>query len=219
MPGFRDELGDVGSVRDAFVGKPQNAAEEALGGRGDVPVAERYGRVEPQEGAQQRILDAGIVHTHSFDGDAGIGEAALRLGKEHRFIFDIETVDDVFHIVPALHEKERMLLCEGEALVRRVLAVAVVAPVDIRDARRLAERLDQEGVVCPAGTRYLHEPNPLLVEPFLPVERRPDGRVVEQKLRCLCDSEGLMPGMHASLVGAGHLHRVFGVLVEDAPVG
>ena len=112
-----------------------------------------------------------------------------------------------------------MLLCEGEALVRRVLAVAVVAPVDIRDARRLAERLDQEGVVCPAGTRYLHEPDPLLVEPFLPVERRPDGRVVEQKLRCLCDSEGLMPGMHASLVGTGHLHCVFGVLVEDAPVG
>ena len=69
-------------------------------------------------------------------------------------------------------------------------------------------RGNEEGVVHPACTGDFFEVDVVLGQEFLAIERRPNGRMVQQKLSHLVNRTGLMLGFDAALISAGN--PVFG---------
>ncbi len=99
-----------------------------------------------------------------------------------------------------------------------MLAVEVQRFVHVSDAApRAAKRLDQEGVVGPAGARRLHEADALPLKEAAAINACPDGGVVEQQLNAVADCERLRRRLHAVNVGAGG-PRLGRALAKEAPI-
>ena len=147
-----------------------------------------------------------------------VGKAAVDVRAQNALVGDLQAVEHVFHVVPALNGHERALLGESACLFLGFLAVAVERTVEVADAVGLAERLDQERVVGPTGAGDGLEVDVSIQQVVPAVDGRPNGGVVLDDLHTVAKREQAMLG-HACAIAAVDLQLLGRVGVDHAPVG
>lgn len=153
-----------------------------------------------------------------FDNARQVREASAIVRSQDAFVNYVEVFELVHHVVPALQRQQRVVEGKVLRLFRRLLAVTIVFGVEVPDAVGLAERFDQERVVCPAGARNLPEADVVLVQERFAVNCRPNGRMVAEKMCGIGDGKRLLRRLDAAFVAAIDLPLLVGVGHPDAPV-
>ena len=212
------EVRAVLEVVDLRLGQSANFGEQAPATGGDVRIFEHEIRVHPFEHALDLRSDGGFVGVVLFEDAAHVHESAAVVGAQDTLVGDAEVFDDVEHLVPAVEGNVGVVPVEVRRLLLGILSIAIVRLVEVDDASRAAKRFHEEGVVGPTCSGDGLEPNVELVEEALPVDSRPDGRVVVEQVDGVGDDERLLIDMHASLVAALELLLCGRVGVFDAPI-
>lgn len=211
-PAHIGELVDVRAFQAAKIG------EQALAARGDFGIGKHQVGVHALEHMGRRLAHALAVEPDDFQDAREIREAATVVRAQDALVGYAELLEDIHHVVPALERQKCAALCERFGLLRRLLAIAVVFLVGVEDAVGLAKRLDEERVVRPARAGNLAEANALVNQVLLAVDRRPDGRMVAQKVRRVLNGERLDRRVDAPVVAAVHLALLGRVGQPDAPI-
>ena len=114
----------------------------------------------------------------------------------------VKAFELVHHVVPAFKGQQCAVESEVLRLFRRLLAVAVVFGVKVTDAVGLAERFNQERVVCPAGAWNLPEADVVLVQERCAIDCRPNGRMMAKQMGGIGDGKRLLRRLNAAFVAA-----------------
>lgn len=211
-PAHVSELVDVRAFQAAEVG------EQALAARGYLGIGKHQFSIHALEHVGRRLAHALAVEPDDFQDAREVREAAAVVRAQDALVGHAELLEDVHHVIPALERQKRAALCERFGLLRRLLAIAVVLLVGVKDAIGLAERLDEERVVRPARAGDLAEANALVKQVLLAIDCRPDGRVMAQQMRRVLNGERLDGRVDASVVAAVHLALLGRVGQPDAPI-
>ena len=216
---LRDEPPKVGHLVDARAGQSAQLGEHALASRRDLGIGEYQVRIHAFEHVRSCLAHFVVGEVHFFDDAAQVGESAAVVRAQDGGVGHVEALEHVHHVVPAFEGQQRAALRERLRFLGRFLAVAVVGVVQIDDAVGLAERLHEEGVVCPACTGNLLEADAALLKELTPIDGRPDGGMVAQQMSGVLDGEWLRGRVDAVLVAAVQLALLRRVGQPDAPIG
>lgn len=137
-----------------------------------------------------------------FDNARQVREASAIVRSQDAFVNYVEVFELVHHVVPALQRQQRVVEGKVLRLFRRLLAVTIVFGVEVPDAVGLAERFNQERVVCPAGAWNLPEADVVLVQERFAIDCRPNGRMMAKQMGGIGDGKRLLRRLNAAFVAA-----------------
>lgn len=110
-----------------------------------------------------------------FDDPGQVGEAAAVVGSQNALIGDVQALENIHHVVPALKWQQCVRVGEVLRFFWRFLAIAVICGVEVTDAVGLTQRFNQERVIGPARTRNLSKANAMFVQERFAIDGRPNG--------------------------------------------
>ena len=157
--------------------------------------------IHAREHAACAVLHNGVLPAIVHDSAVDVVEAAHVVRLENSTIRHVQTFEDIRHVAPAVERQGngRVLLVVVRS-AGQIAAVVVERLVKRHDCLGLAERLDKERVVRPAGTRVRHEADIALVQEVATVDGAPDAGMLLH---------------HDGQVGQGHGTRGIGQTVRQ----
>lgn len=135
-----------------------------------------------------------IIVTRTID----IVETAKVVRAPDTQIRHSELLHELRHVDPAVKRARDCILgfvVEGRA--NQIGSIVIVRVIQIDDCLRRAQRMHEERIIRPAGTRVLREPNVVLIEERLVVQRGPDARMDLDKQRVFLERERLLRRLDA----------------------